>query len=106
MICSMTNFKSLHIYLPLRMNSLEYYQPKFEYNNMINMTLAEASIILKLNHPITNTSFRGISIDTHTLQKDNLFVAIKGSRVDGHDFIQEAYQKGAALALVSHPVNS
>ena len=73
---------------------------------MINMTLAEASIILKLNHPITNTSFRGISIDTRTLQKDNLFVAIKGSRVDGHDFIQEAYQKGAALALVSHPVNS
>ncbi len=71
---------------------------------MIEMTLGQAADILgsKTDHIIHPVTFRGISIDTRTLQPGNLFVAIKGDNRDGHDFIEEAKQKGAAAALVSH----
>ena len=42
----------------------------------------------------------GISIDTRTLQKNDLFVALSAAR-DGHDFVAEALRKGAGAALVS-----
>ena len=42
----------------------------------------------------------GVSIDTRTIAKGDLFVALKDVR-DGHDFVAQALQKGAAAALVS-----
>ena len=43
----------------------------------------------------------GISIDTRTIEKGDLFVALKGETGDGHAFLHEAIKKGAAAALVS-----
>ncbi len=43
----------------------------------------------------------GVSIDTRTLQKGDLFVALKAAR-DGHEFVAQALAGGAAAALVSH----
>jgi len=43
----------------------------------------------------------GVSIDTRTLQPGDLFVALRAAR-DGHDFVAQALDKGAAAALVSH----
>lgn len=45
-----------------------------------------------------------ISIDTRTLQKGDLFVALKDQR-DGHEFVEAAFRAGAAGALVSQPVS-
>ncbi len=42
----------------------------------------------------------GISIDTRTLQPGDLFFAIEGDRTDGHNFIAQAFDAGAALAVV------
>ena len=42
----------------------------------------------------------GVSIDTRTLQPGDLFVALKDVR-DGHEFVAQALEKGAAAALVS-----
>lgn len=42
----------------------------------------------------------GISIDTRTLKPGDLFVALQAER-DGHDFVAQAFEKGAAAALVS-----
>jgi UDP-N-acetylmuramoyl-tripeptide--D-alanyl-D-alanine ligase len=44
----------------------------------------------------------GISIDTRTLAKGDLFVALKGETQDGHAHVADAFAKGAAAALVSH----
>ena len=46
-------------------------------------------------------TFKGISIDSRTVKKDDLFIAIKGKRFDGHDFINHAFKKGASGAVVS-----
>ncbi|MEM9277595.1 MAG: UDP-N-acetylmuramoylalanyl-D-glutamyl-2,6-diaminopimelate--D-alanyl-D-alanine ligase [Pseudomonadota bacterium] len=42
----------------------------------------------------------GISIDTRTLGEGEAFFAIKGDRVDGHDYLAAAMRAGAAVAVV------
>ncbi|MEZ5725950.1 MAG: UDP-N-acetylmuramoyl-tripeptide--D-alanyl-D-alanine ligase [Paracoccaceae bacterium] len=42
----------------------------------------------------------GVSIDTRTIRPGDLFVALQAAR-DGHDFVAQALEKGAAAALVS-----
>ena len=44
---------------------------------------------------------QGVSIDTRTLQPGDLFVALTDVR-DGHDFVRQALEKGAAAAMVKH----
>jgi len=45
---------------------------------------------------------RGISIDTRTIKDGELFVALKGAKFDGHDFLADALNKGSG-AIVSLP---
>ncbi|RDI98390.1 UDP-N-acetylmuramoyl-tripeptide--D-alanyl-D-alanine ligase [Dyella solisilvae] len=47
----------------------------------------------------------GVAIDTRKLKSGDLFVAIKGERVDGHDFLADAKAKGAIAALVTRKVD-
>ncbi|WP_341818544.1 UDP-N-acetylmuramoyl-tripeptide--D-alanyl-D-alanine ligase [Wolbachia endosymbiont (group B) of Ennomos erosarius] len=42
-----------------------------------------------------------ISTDTRSIKKDDLFIALKGKNFDGHNFLHEAFLKGAAAAIVS-----
>jgi MurE/MurF fusion protein len=46
-------------------------------------------------------SILGISIDSRTIQPGELYVAIKGDVHDGHAFVVQALEKGAAAALVA-----
>jgi len=41
------------------------------------------------------------SIDSRTLAKGELFLAVKGERLDGHDYVGEALEKGAVAAVVA-----
>ncbi len=43
----------------------------------------------------------GYSIDTRTLRPGELFFAIKGERMDGHDFVEAALEKGAVAAVIA-----
>ena len=45
--------------------------------------------------------FAAVTTDTRALTSGSLFVAIPGDRFDGNDFVEEAFTKGAAGALVS-----
>src|SRR2546427_11772134 len=38
------------------------------------------------------------SIDSRTIQPGDLFFAVKGERLDGHDFVEQAFSKGAVAA--------
>lgn len=72
---------------------------------MINLTLQEAASLLGLN-TTEGGHFTGFSIDTRTLKPGNLFIALPGERVDGHDFIPAAEKAGAAAILASRPCAS
>lgn len=52
------------------------------------------------------TWLRGITLstDTRTIQTGEVFAAISGERFDGHDYVQAAKDKGAAVALVERAV--
>ncbi|MFZ0770881.1 MAG: UDP-N-acetylmuramoyl-tripeptide--D-alanyl-D-alanine ligase [Candidatus Sulfotelmatobacter sp.] len=43
---------------------------------------------------------QGYSIDSRTVGPGQLFFAVKGERLDGHDFVEQALGKGAAVAVV------
>ena len=48
-------------------------------------------------------SFSGVTIDSRTAKAGDIFVAIKGDRLDGHEFAAAALKAGAGLAIVSRP---
>src|SRR5499433_158723 len=43
----------------------------------------------------------GYSIDSRTIKPGELFIAVKGERMDGHDFVAQALEKGAVGAVVA-----
>ena len=45
-------------------------------------------------------SAQGYSIDSRTVQPGELFFAVKGERLDGHDFVEQALSRGAIGAVV------
>ena len=47
---------------------------------------------------------KGISSNSKEVREGYVFVAIKGTQVDGHDFVEEALQRGALYALVEREV--
>ncbi len=51
--------------------------------------------------PAHASKVKSITIDSRTAGPGALFVALSGAERDGHDFVTEAFQKGAACALVS-----
>src|SRR6185503_17083825 len=48
-----------------------------------------------------NAWFDGVSIDSRVVRPGELFVAIKGERFDGHEFVAQAFSRGAAAAIVA-----
>ena len=42
----------------------------------------------------------GISTDTRTINKGDLYIALRGERFDGHDYIDKAFENGASVAIV------
>jgi UDP-N-acetylmuramoyl-tripeptide--D-alanyl-D-alanine ligase len=43
---------------------------------------------------------QGYSIDSRTIQRGELFFAVQGERMDGHDFVSQALEKGAAASVI------
>ncbi|HEV2000893.1 MAG TPA: Mur ligase domain-containing protein, partial [Xanthobacteraceae bacterium] len=68
------------------------------------MSLAEAAAAMQARvvgaDGRAEIRFDGVSTDTRTAGKGQLFVAIRGERHDGHDFLAAARDRGAAAALV------
>ena len=46
------------------------------------------------------TAFTGVSIDSRNIHEGDLFVALRGERFDGHEFIRNALDAGAVAAVV------
>ena len=62
----------------------------------------EAAALAEAELRLADPSFliSGASIDTRTLQKGNLFIALQGTQEDGHRYLAEAFSKGASGALI------
>jgi UDP-N-acetylmuramoyl-tripeptide--D-alanyl-D-alanine ligase len=64
------------------------------------MSLAEAAAAMQGDLAGADARFRGVSTDSRSIGRGELFVAIRGEHFDGHDFLGVAQSRGAAGALV------
>jgi UDP-N-acetylmuramoyl-tripeptide--D-alanyl-D-alanine ligase len=53
-----------------------------------------------------DAAFAGVSTDSRSIERGMLFVALRGERFDGHEFVSGAAARGAAGALVSRAVDA
>jgi len=68
------------------------------------MALSEATEILKGTLIGNDVEFSDISTDTRSINKGDLYIALKGDSFDGHDYIDKAQQAGAVAAIVHEDI--
>ena len=69
------------------------------------LILADAiEALTKTRPPQATTVITEAAIDSRQVIPGSLFVAIPGERVDGHDFIADAFQRGASYVLIQKDV--
>jgi UDP-N-acetylmuramoyl-tripeptide--D-alanyl-D-alanine ligase len=67
----------------------------------MKLALSRVANFISATGEITDgTVVHGYSIDSRTVQPGELFFAVKGERMDGHDFVNQALEKGAVAAVV------
>ncbi len=64
------------------------------------MCLSEAARAIRAELRGEDREFDAVSTDTRALTRRALFVALRGNRYDGHDFLARAADAGAAAAMV------
>ena len=68
------------------------------------MTLAQAQALIPGSTLVgaADVPLQRVHTDTRTLRSGDLYVALRGERFDGHDFLAQAQASGAVAALASH----
>ncbi|MDR6551376.1 UDP-N-acetylmuramoyl-tripeptide--D-alanyl-D-alanine ligase [Paenibacillus qinlingensis] len=68
---------------------------------MIQRTLGQIATMLRSEVPGVHgeIAITGVSTDTRSIQAGSLFIPLIGDNFDGHDYVGDAYQKGAGAIL-------
>src|SRR5919204_60953 len=66
------------------------------------MSLAEAARVTGGRVSGNDARFAGVSTDSRSIGAGELFVALRGERFDGHQFLAAAATRGACAALVDN----
>ncbi|HTX92023.1 MAG TPA: UDP-N-acetylmuramoyl-tripeptide--D-alanyl-D-alanine ligase [Anaerolineales bacterium] len=68
------------------------------------LTLADViEALTNLRPAQVNTVITEAAVDSRQVIPGGLFVALPGERVDGHDYVADAFRRGASFALVQRP---
>jgi UDP-N-acetylmuramoyl-L-alanyl-D-glutamate--2,6-diaminopimelate ligase len=70
--------------------------------NAIKSALAARGLLVGVSGEIPEEA-AGISDDSRKVSRGDLFIAVRGWTSDGHDFLDAAAQRGAAIAIVEDP---
>ena len=70
------------------------------------LTLADVIEALTQTRPDAQAVITEATVDSRQAIPGSLFVAIPGERLDGHDFIQDAFKRGASFALIQRDLNA
>lgn len=70
----------------------EIIKAKWTFDDVIN---ALGFIALPTHRPVA-----GFALDSRNVQPGQIFLALKGERQDGHDYVTQAFEKGAFAAIV------
>lgn len=62
-----------------------------------------SQLIININHlgitGETNKDVKGVNIDSRKVVQDHLFIAVRGTQADGHNFISKAIEAGASVIV-------
>lgn len=73
--------------------------------------ITAGDIIMPIQGELTSgradSILRGLSTDTRKIAPGQVFLALRGERFDGHDFLEKAVEEGASCLIIDqhHPVN-
>ncbi len=70
------------------------------------LTLADAIEALTSFRPIATTVITEAVIDSRQVIPGSMFVAIPGEKVDGHDFVDDVFRRGASFALIQRDMDA
>ncbi len=73
---------------------------------MRSWSLAEITPVMNAALQDGDLFFTQVSTDTRTLEPGALYVALRGERFDGHDFIDEAVRRGACAVVADRAVDT
>ena len=59
------------------------------------LTTQQIKNILNITQQIASSTITDISTDSRKINSSTLFIALKGEKFDGHDFIKDVLSKGA-----------
>ena len=72
----------------------------------VSMNLSELAVAIGGQLQGSDGRFDGVSTDTRNITAGKLFVALRGERFDGHEYIGQAAAQGAVAAMVDTPVDA
>lgn len=73
---------------------------------MIRMSLKQAAMMLGCDPLKDDITFSGITSDSRQVGPGMLFAALPGQTFDGHDYVEQARERGAVAALVCKNVET
>jgi UDP-N-acetylmuramoyl-tripeptide--D-alanyl-D-alanine ligase len=73
---------------------------------MITLSLKQLQQVIQADLIGDDAVFSGISVNSRELAAGNLYIALVGNELDGHDFVREAEAKGAIAVVLSKPVKT
>jgi UDP-N-acetylmuramoyl-tripeptide--D-alanyl-D-alanine ligase len=71
--------------------------PAFSADDLARLT--GGRLLASSDRPI-----RGAAVDSRVVERGQVFVALPGERTDGHTYLQNAIERGAAALIVTRPV--
>ena len=70
--------------------------PRIEIDSYLVTTICDAAV----SAPAGKIEFSGAAWDSRLVEPGNLFVALRGDRTDGHLYLRQAVERGAAVVMV------
>jgi UDP-N-acetylmuramoyl-tripeptide--D-alanyl-D-alanine ligase len=71
---------------------------------MMQLSQVARAVSGRPSRPLASESVSGVSTDTRTIRSGDLFFALRGASYDAHDFLDQAFARGAAAAIVDRDV--
>lgn len=65
---------------------------------MIEKTVQQLANMIQVHNDISSfqdQTVQGVSINSKSIQQENLFIPLKGEKHDGHEFVEQAMRQGA-----------
>jgi UDP-N-acetylmuramoyl-tripeptide--D-alanyl-D-alanine ligase len=73
---------------------------------MMQLSQVARAVSGRPSRPLASELVTGVSTDTRAIRAGDLFFALRGANYDAHDYLAQAFEKGAVAAIVDRPVET